>query len=77
MILQRHERRNGPVSDIGRWLFDHLVGKREHFIWNGEAERLGGADVDDEIEFGRLLYRQVACICPAQYLVDLVGGASE
>jgi hypothetical protein len=26
--------------------FDHLVGQREHFVWNLEAKRLGGLEVD-------------------------------
>jgi len=39
---------------------NHLVGESEHFVGNGEAERLGGFEIDDEIEFGRLLDRQLA-----------------
>ena len=32
---------------------------------------------EGEVEFGRLLDRQVAGICPAQYFVDVLGGASK
>src|SRR6516165_11554447 len=46
--------------------FDHLVGEREQLVRNLEAERLGGRDVDDEIELGRLLDRQVVRLCPTQ-----------
>ena len=42
-----------------------------------ETERLGGGQIDDEIEFGRLLDREVARLRPAQNLVDIVGGAPE
>ena len=42
-----------------------------------EAERLGGVQVDDEIELGRLLDRDVGRLRPAQNLVDIVGGAPE
>ena len=32
---------------------------------HGEAERLGSLEIDDEIEFGRLLDRDIARLCPA------------
>src|SRR5215813_10364776 len=34
--------------------FDHLVGGRKQRRWNGETERSGSRDVDDEIELCRL-----------------------
>jgi hypothetical protein len=27
-------------------LFDHIVGDRQHFIWNGEAKRLCGREIN-------------------------------
>jgi hypothetical protein len=36
-------------------LFDHLVGASEQRRRHFEAERLGAGQIDDEIEFGRLL----------------------
>src|SRR5262249_40524714 len=33
--------------------FDHLVGEREQPVWNLEAERLGGLEVDHQLELGR------------------------
>jgi hypothetical protein len=38
---------------------------------------LGGGEVDDEIELGRLLDRDVAWLRPAQNFVDQLGGAPE
>jgi hypothetical protein len=37
--------------------FDHLVGAAEQRQREGEAERLGGLDVDDQLDFGGLLDR--------------------
>jgi len=40
-------------------LFDHLVGEHEQVMRHREAERLCSFEIDDEIEFGRLQYRQI------------------
>ena len=40
-------------------LFDHLVGRHLQSLWHGETEPLGGFEVDDQLEFGRQLNRQV------------------
>ena len=39
--------------------FDHLVGNLENMEWNGEAEHLGGLEIDDQRVFRRLLNRKV------------------
>ena len=38
---------------------------------------LGGLEIDDQIELGRLLDRQVGGLRPAQDLVDIIAGAPE
>jgi hypothetical protein len=50
-------------------LLDHLVGKREQLVWNFETQRLGGLDVDHEIEPCGLLYGDFAWFHPAQNLI--------
>jgi hypothetical protein len=44
---------------------------------HGEAECLGGRKVDDEVELGWLLDRDVSRFRPAQNFVDKVGGAPQ
>ena len=55
--------RFGPIADSSgeqkRSLFDQLVCDGEHARRNGEAERLGGLEVDHELEFGGLYDRQI------------------
>src|SRR5262249_27744699 len=56
---------------------DHLVGDGRESGRDFEAERFGGFEVDHEFILGRLLDRDVAGLCPAQNLVDLLGPAPE
>ena len=50
----------------GHPLFDHLVGEGEQRRRNRQAERLGDLQIDDEIEFNRLLDRQIGRLRSAQ-----------
>jgi hypothetical protein len=53
-----------PITDIcsvaNCSLFDYLVGGGEQGRRHGEAQRLGGDEIDDKIELGWLLDRNVA-----------------
>jgi hypothetical protein len=40
--------------------FDNLVGAGEDRLRHGKAERLGGPEIDDQLEFGRLRDRQIS-----------------
>src|SRR4029450_9813875 len=53
--------RGGPlwVRSGHRRLFDHLVGNGEHAGRNAQAECLGGLEVNDQLELGRLRDRKV------------------
>jgi hypothetical protein len=41
-------------------LFDHLVGDGEYIGRNFEAERLSGFEVEDQLELGGLLHREIS-----------------
>src|SRR6266545_5058554 len=43
----------------GRELLEHLVGAAEQRERHGEAQRPGGLEVDEQLDLGRLLHRQV------------------
>src|SRR5262245_18325358 len=67
---QTHRSKKAP-------LFDHLVGAGEQRWWYFKAEYLGGGEVNDEIELGRLLDRDVGRCRPTQHRVDIVTRAAK
>ena len=49
-----------PKADIRPASFDHLVGEQLHLIGDGQPERSGSFQIDNEFKFGGLLDRQIA-----------------
>jgi hypothetical protein len=47
---------------------DHLVGTGKQSRGDFEAERLGGRQIDNEVELGRLLDWNVGRLCPRRIL---------
>jgi hypothetical protein len=56
-------------------LLDYLVGAPEDRHRNRQAERARGLQIDDELELGRLLDRQLARLRAFEDLVDVDGGS--
>jgi len=65
-------RTSHEVADVpeatSQALFDHFVRSGEQFIWNGDAERLGGLEIYHKLKRRRLLDRQVAGFAPLKIL---------
>jgi len=71
MIRIRHA---APPSD--RLLYD-LIRPRQQRRRDGEAEGLGGLEVDNQLELGRLLDGQITRFDPLQDPVHVESGAAE
>src|SRR5437867_10956497 len=57
-------------------LLNNLVCSQEQRLRNRQAERLGGLQVDDQLELRRLLDGQVGGLCAFQDLVDEISRAA-
>jgi hypothetical protein len=58
-----------------RLSLDHLVGAQKEISTDRQSERSRCFEIDDELEFGGLLDRQVGGLRAFQNLVDVSGGA--
>jgi hypothetical protein len=58
-------------------LIDDLVGGREQFLRNRQPEHFRSGQIDDEIEFGRLLDWQFPWLRTMKNLIDVLGSALE
>jgi hypothetical protein len=70
----------GPFSANRRHhahLFNYLVGAQQERFGDRQAERFGGREIDDKLEFRRLLDWNIARLRPAQDLIDVICRAPE
>jgi hypothetical protein len=58
-------------------LFDHLVGAQEEISTDRKSECSRCFEIDDKLEFGGLLNRQVGRLRALQNLLDVSGGSPE
>src|SRR5207245_9287375 len=56
---------------------DDLVCPRQHRWWDRQSERLGGFEVDDQLELGGLFDGEVGGLCAFEDLVDVGCRASN
>src|SRR5262245_21846415 len=56
---------------------DHLVGPFDKGWGNGDTAGLGGLEVEDQLELGELLHRQVGRTGASQALIDIGGSVAE
>src|SRR5262249_47882944 len=71
-----------PVCQLGainrhNQLFDHLGGAQQNRWRYRKAERLGGLEVQDHLELGRKLHREIARLLAAQDAIHVGGGATK
>src|SRR5215813_15315028 len=55
--------------------FDDFVGAGEHREWQNETQRLGGVEIDDQLELRRLPDRDIGRLGALQYFVYVSCGA--
>src|SRR5881397_2132666 len=59
------------------WTRDHLIRPQQQRGRDREAEGLGGLEVDDQLELGRLLERQICRIRALQDPIHVARGPAE
>src|SRR5882672_1160184 len=55
---------------------DHLIGAAEQHRWHFEAERFRSLEIDNQLEFGRLVKRDISRISTSKNSIDEVGNAA-
>src|SRR3954465_2901840 len=58
-------------------LFDHLVSSLQDRLRHGQAERLSGLEIDNQLEPGRLLNRQIGRLLTLEDLSDVSAGLAK
>ena len=72
----QHQKRTRAPQQKGL-LFDHLVGRGEQRLRNGQAEGLCGLEIDDQFILGGRLHREIARLLALENAIDIAGRAPE
>src|SRR5258706_11856921 len=75
-LMERHKSGKPDLSSPAMTTlssFDHLIGAREQRERQGDAERLGGLEVKDQLDLCGKLDRQVAGRSAFENLIDVYG----
>src|SRR5262249_35207285 len=65
------DRRSAVFRIFGLRLFDHLVGDGQQGRRHGQANRLGGCEIEDRVELGRLYTGQVGRLVAFENTTDV------
>jgi hypothetical protein len=77
LVLRRRHFAFVPSGSCKRLLFDYLVGAGEQGRGNGEAERLGGLEVDRQLVVHWRLHPTVGRLFALQNAIHIGCGATE
>jgi hypothetical protein len=64
-----------PILASPAWSLDHSVGPHQHVRRNRKSDLLRGFQIDDELEFLRLLHRKLSRLSAFEDLVHISSGA--
>src|SRR5262249_35239284 len=65
------------IQEHSSGLFDHLIGA-QHYGWGyHKAKRAGGLEIQDHLELGRKLHREITRLLAAQNAINIGGGGTK
>src|SRR5262249_7723848 len=76
-----HSKIAAPMSALGQKrtsrLLDHLIGRSEQRLWNGQSERLCGLEIENQFVLGRRLHWHIGWVLTLEDAIDIPGGLPD